>query len=561
MEKLKSFFYPMTMDKAFKLGTVLVSAFGIIFSIVFFCLNAFDTTKTKFYNGYFALILIVMIALTIYLARFLLLDKEWSYSKIYLVLAIGWSICMQFVMPPISGADEVQHFYSAYHCSNIYLGIKDHDFDTTPGSYGNWIEGTSYFYMRAEDYYKLPYIDVTFPYQYQILADGNWFHTDDDMKELVQCYTKPTQARRYLLSGLGIAIARLLGFGFSGVVFMGRIMNSLTLVLAGWICIKLLPVGKLQLLMFSLFPTTLQLCSSYSYDNMSILFSFILLTTCLYLSQENVKLHAWHIYLIAIIVVILIPNKMVYTLFAVWFFAIPLKKWWTDVGKSKKWYEYTLAGAFIAGALLVVKKFAGKYMYILYDMFVLAHNHATIEQDASRAAYSMYDVLDDPLGTLQFAWEGIKVDFWYNIHHVIGSELGHIKLNATVPMACVVTMLIVLILGLIINKGKRLKKWQYVIIGLGLLICVVAIFAGCLVRFTPAEGSERIQISYRYLIPVYMCMCIALGTDAKEDKKALALILIQNVALMVGLCGTIYFLLHLRDGMAAPEILNAIGIY
>ena len=187
----------MTMDKAFKLGTVLVSAFGIIFSIVFFCLNAFDTSKTKFYNGYFALILIVMIALTIYLARFLLLDKEWSYSKIYLVLAIGWSICMQLVMPPISGADEVQHFYSAYHCSNIYLGIKDHDFDTTPGSYGNWIEGTSYFYMRAEDYYKLPYIDVTFPYQYQILADGNWFHTDDDMKELVQCYTKPTQRPRY----------------------------------------------------------------------------------------------------------------------------------------------------------------------------------------------------------------------------------------------------------------------------------------------------------------------------------------------------------------------------
>ncbi len=559
MEKIKSFFYPMNKTKAFKLAAVLIAAFGIIFSIVFFALNCFDTSKTKFYNGYFAVILIAMIALTVYLVRFLVLDKEWSYSRVFVILAIGWSICMQLVMPPISGADEVQQFYSAYHCSNIYLGIKDHDFDTTPGSYGNWIEGTSYFMMRAEDYYKLPYIDVTFPYQFEILADGNWFHTDDNMKELVQCYIKPTQARRYLLSGLGIAIGRLLGFGFSGIVFMGRFMNSLTLIAAGWLCLKILPVGKLQLITFAIFPTTLQLCSSYSYDNMSILFSMILLSVCLYLSREDVKVHAWHLYVIAIITAILIPNKTVYVLFAIWFFVIPLKKWWNDVLKSKKWYEYGLLGVFIAGGVVAFKKFWPKFSYSLYDQFILTWNHETIEQDSTRAAYTIFDVIEDPWGTLQFAWEGIKIDFWYNIHHVVGSELGHVKLNAEAPMICIVIMLIVLIVGLFINKGKRLKKWQYVIIGIGLFICVIAIFAGCLVRFTPAEGSERIQISYRYLIPVYMCMCIALGSDAKENKKAMALLLIQNVALMVAMCGVLYFLFHLRDGMGVPEVLIPLG--
>ena len=551
----------MSRDKAFKLAGLIVGAIGIVYAIVWFFMNAFDTSKSFHYNGYFAIILILMIALTVYLLRFLLLDKEWSFSRVYVVLAIGWGICMQLVMPPISGADEVQHFYSAYHCSNIIMGMKDHDFDTTPGSYGNFIEGTSYYYMRAEDYYNLPYIDVTFPYQYQLLADGHWFSTDDSMKELVPCYVKPTQARRYLLSGLGISIARWLGFGFSGMIFLGRFMNTLTLVAAGWVCMKLLPVGKLQLLNFALFPTVLQLCASYSYDNMSILFSFILLSVCLWLSQDGVKLHSWYLHLIALIVLILIPNKMVYTLFAEWFFVIPLKKWWTDVAKSKKWYEYLLGGAFILGGIVVAHKLIVKYSYVLYDQFVLSHNHATIEQDATRTAYSMYDFLNDPLGTLRFAWEGIKVDFWYNIHHVVGSELGHIKLNAQVPMACVVLMLTVLIVGLIIRKGKHLKKWQYAIIGVGLLACVVAIFAGCLVRFTPSEGSERIQISYRYLIPVYMCLSIALGSDAEEDKDALALILLQNMALTIGLCGTMYFLFHLRDGMPAPEILNVFGIY
>ena len=119
-------------------------------------------------------------------------------------------------------------------------------------------------------------------------------------------------------------------------------------------------------------------------------------------------------------------------------------------------------------------------------------------------------------------------------------------------MACVIIMLLCLLAGLFFIKGQRIKKWQMVVIGLGLLLCVAAIFVGCLTRFTPQEGSQRVQISFRYLIPVYMCMCIALGSDAKENKLALILIYIQNIALVFSMCGLLYFLFHLRDGMPAP---------
>ena len=559
MEKIKSLFYPMNLNKAVNIGAVLIAAVGIIYSIVFFVNNCFNGAKSKHYNMYFGLILVVMIIMVLYLLWLFFRKKEWSYSRVYVILTLGWSIVMQFVMPPISGADEVHHFYSAYHASDVYMGIKDHDYDTTPGNEPNWIEGTTYSMMRGEEFYKLPYVDITFPYQYQVLADASWFSTEDSWKELVPCYIKPTQARRYLLSGLGIAIARWLELGFSGLLFMGRFVNSLTLVVAGWFCIKLLPVGKLQLLTFSLFPTILQLCGSYSYDNMSILFSMILLAMCLYFSKENVRLHAWYVYFIAIALLVLVPNKMVYTLFAVWFFVIPLKKWWTDVCLSKKWYEYLLGGAFIAGAIGVVVKAYPKYSYMLYDQFVLSWNHANIETDSSRAAYTINDVIADPAGTAKFIWEGIKVDFWYNINHVIGSELGHVNLNAKAPMAAIIVMLVVLLVGIFISRGNRIKNWQKVIICVGLFICLVAIFAGCLVRFTPLEGSQRVQISYRYLIPIYMALSICFGTDEKENKKALSLILIQNVALMFAMCGVLYFLFHLRDGMPVPEILHQIG--
>ncbi len=558
MNTIKELTGKINIDKTIKISAIAIGAIGVIYALYFFIANCFDTTKTKFYNGYFAVILIIMIALTIYLVRFLVLDREWTYSRVFVVLALGWSICIQLVMPPISGVDEVSHYYSAYHCSNILMGMKDHDFDTDPDNYGSWITGTSYFYMRAEDYYNLPYLDVTFPYQYQILADGNWFHCSDEAAQLVPCYEAPSQARRYIISGIGITIARLLHFGFVGTIFMGRFMNSLTLIFAGWLCIKLLTIGKLQLVSFALFPTVLELCGSYSYDNMSILFSIILFSLCLYFSRDDVRLHAWHFILLGISAAMLIPNKTVYVLFAIWILIIPVKKWWKDVCLSKKWYEYATIAIILVGAVVVFKKLVVKYYYRVLSQMVWVYENKTIDQDSTRASYTWQYMTAHPIETLKFAWSGIKVDFWYNIKHVVGCQLGHVKLNAEVPIACTIVILACLIVSLFINKGKRLKKWQYVIVALGLIGCTIAIFIGCLTRFTPAEGSERIQISYRYLIPVYMCMSVALGTDAKENRRSLVLILVQNTALIFTMCGLLYFLFHLRDGMGVPEILQGI---
>jgi hypothetical protein len=103
----------------------------------------------------------------------------------------------------------VSHYYGAYHCSNILLGMKDHDFETErQEEWGRWIQGTTYFEMRAEDYILLPTVDITFPYQYQVLADGNWFHCPEEAKQLVPCSEYPARARRYLVSGAGMAIGR-----------------------------------------------------------------------------------------------------------------------------------------------------------------------------------------------------------------------------------------------------------------------------------------------------------------------------------------------------------------
>ncbi len=551
MEKIKSYFADMNREKVLKLAAALAGAATIIYALFFFFHNCFDSTATKKTNFYFALIFVVMIAVTVYVMRLMLLDKKWSYPRTFVVLSIGWTIAMQLVMPPISGVDEVAHYYSAYHASNCIMGIKDHNLSMDTSNLGSWVQDESFFYMRAEDYYMLPYLDVTFPYEYAVLANGNWFTSSDELDYDVECYIAPAKASRYLVSGVGITIARLLGFGFAGVIFMGRFMNSLSLIIAGYLALKLLPVGKHQFFTFALFPTIIHLCSSYSYDNMSILFSIALLTLCLYYSQPQVKLHAWDLVIMGACVIILIPNKQVYALFAVWILAIPVKKWWTDVLLSKKWYEYGIVAGLVFVLAVGLRKFFIKYYYAIGQQIFWKYAGESIEQDGTREAWTWEYFKAHKLETFKFAWDGIKVDFWYNIKHVIGSELGHVNLNAEVPMACIIILLVILLAGIIFIKGKRIKWWQYIFIGAGLLLCLIAIFIGCMTRFTPMD-SQRIQISFRYLIPIYMALCIVLGTDAKENKLALALIYVQNLTLVFSLCGLLYFLLHLRDGMPAP---------
>lgn len=550
MEKIKAFFTDFNKEKALKLAAVVLAAATIIYGVYFYFANCFNSIASKRINFYYAIIFVVIFAITLYLLRLLILDKEWNYPRLFVIMAIAWTFCMQLVMPPISGVDETQHYYSAYHCSNIMMGMKDHNLGFDDHHNMIWTDDT-FFYMRGEDYYYMPYLDVTFPYQYAVLANGHWFRHGDDLQENVECHINPTKASRYLVSGVGITIARLLGFGFAGVMFMGRFMNSLSLIIAGWFALKLLPVGKHQFFTFALFPTVIHLCSSYSYDNMSILFSVALLTLCLYFSQPQVKLHAWYLIILGICVVMLLPNKTVYALFAVWIFAIPVKKWWTDVALSKKWYEYAVLIPLILGGVVAFKKVFMKYYWQIHQLVLWNYQGAVSEVDPSRQVWSFEYAKSHKLETLKFAWEGIKVDFWYNIKHIVGNEIGHVMLNAQVPMACVIIMLAVLLIGLIFIKGKRIKKWQYIFIGLGLFICLLAIFIGCMTRFTPMD-SQRIQISFRYLIPIYMALCICLGTDAKENKLALTLIYIQNIALAFSMCGLLYYLFHLRDGMPAP---------
>ena len=104
---MKSFFSKFLTDKNKKIAAIVAAVITIGYSLFFYFSNCFNSAASKRINFYYAAIFITMIAMVGFLLYIILKDKEWNYPRLFVILALGWTISMQLVMPPISGVDEV----------------------------------------------------------------------------------------------------------------------------------------------------------------------------------------------------------------------------------------------------------------------------------------------------------------------------------------------------------------------------------------------------------------------------------------------------------------------
>ena len=85
----------------------------------------------------------------------------------------------------------------------------------------------------------------------------------------------------YVPQAMGIALARMLGLGGLGLLFMGRLFNLMFFTAMGCLTIRRMPFGKEVAAGAALLPMTLHLAASFSYDVMIIALSGYFSAVCL----------------------------------------------------------------------------------------------------------------------------------------------------------------------------------------------------------------------------------------------------------------------------------------
>lgn len=515
---MDKFFHWDVDNKKLNFGTTVACFVAGLAALVYLLAviigNGFDGNQTVRYNFYFAFLFIVATVPTGYMLYHMTKKKEFKYEKLFLVLAFSWCIVFQLAMPPLSGPDEDEHFISAYNASDVFMGLDNHD--------------ESSFWMRGIDA-QFWNFDVYFPGDYNLIANGEWFGVTDEEAELFIAGLRSVRWYRYIPSGLGIALARLLRFNTVALLLCGRFFNSLFFILCGYLAVKFTPVGKAQMCAVAMIPMLMELVSTYSYDTISISTTILFTALCLYFGEENSRFTLLELFILGFVLLLLIPNKGVYIPFMIMLLAIPFRQW-KHLLLHRKWISVAEVAALLVVGGIVFKRYLLIFFQSYMWRFTAGGRH--IDQDETRMAYSTYEIFTYKDNTRRMIWHTFSTYGWTDFMNLLGRNPLHHTMGIILPSVLFVIITIAILANLVFNRKEGLNKARYIIWIVTSIAVLVVIVLGCFVRFTPLD-AERIQIASRYYIPIFVCGILCTGSRAEENQWALKILFVQNVCMIV----------------------------
>lgn len=513
----------------FLVGLVLVSILGIK--------HFFDTKKGAVATGEYWLIrnyqllFIFLIAGLILIGYLMLIKKHKSIEQVFIIVSIFLGFIYSLVLPPLSAPDEVSHYISAYKLSNQMMGEKA-------------VQEHGLVYIRSEDqfiediYNESGNDDVDLSILGQILNQetymmihdrGFWGNVDQGTVVSNQ-WTVRTTPLAYFPQALGITVARLLQMTGVGLLFMGRWFNLAFYVVMVYFAMKRLSFGKEVLFGVSLLPMILHLSGSMSYDVMILALSFYFTAVCIDLAFSKEMVSKRDVVLLAVIIGVLSPCKIVYAVIMGLCFLIPRTKFGS-------WKNYLLAATIVFASFVVGMIVVNSQTVTVY----LTETESYVEW-AGEAGYSFAYLLHNPGLVLQMFYETI---IWQsqNYHlNLIGQSLGNMDPVLNVPYLVVIGFSISLLILSLRKPGESLKisTGQKIWIILICLIGASAILFSMLLAWTPMGAKTIEGVQGRYFLPFLPVLLFCVKNDwivltKAEDHKVLYGMCLANGYLLLRL--------------------------
>lgn len=426
--------------------------------------------------------LVVLFCVMAFILKFCHLD----FNKYCLASVFVLGMILNVFIPVGNVPDEINaHIKNAYHISNNILGIQD---------------DVNNIKMRKCD------LDIfNYGYANDVVMNRyvqNVLNKNSGETELVDSEQKVVQVGIYMytyfVSGLGIAIGRLLNLNGLLCVLLGRFLNFSLFLLALGYCLKKTPKFKEIFVLLALFPITLQQAFSVSYDSIVLSLAFLITSLTMQLFY-NRKLGKKEIILLVISCLLLIPCKsFAYSPLVL----APLSFFIKDIDferfKNKKGY-------ITIGVILALLCFAYILAAIILGRMV---SNVSVLYLAIHPRF-FYTVLRQTL---------YNRSNFYILSAVGGSmELCHVGIFAPIILGyiCVMSILISKI-----NPGLLgIKKINQYIFALIIVICFLGTLSGmytwsCSVGMFGGRIVEGFQ--GRYILPVIPLLFLCFNKDTYE---------------------------------------------
>lgn len=448
-----------------------------------------------------------------------LLYRKKKLEQVYGAAGFLFGLLYLFVLPPLSAPDEISHYISAYQLSNHMMGAE-----------ANY--KTGHVMVRAEDWFIE---DVYGNYQYQVDGETMVFSEEGDGESGILGQTLTEETYRmihetgffqhvdrgggdtavstyppvvttplvYVPQAAGVTVARLLNMNSLGLLYLGRLFNLLFFVGVTTLAMKRMPFGKEVLFGVALLPMTLHLSASFSYDVMLMAGLFYFTACCLDLAYARERVRLADVAVLALIMVVAGPCKMVYAVFMGLCLLIPVRKF-------GGWSRWAVSAAVVALAW-------GASMVMVNSQTIASYATETEAYVpwAGEAGYSLGMLLQNPMLLVKMLYNTVLWQAEYYHLTMIGAYLGNLDPVLDVPYL-VVVLLTGCLLALAFRKpgesvmvtgGRRIWIWVLC------LACAGATMLSMLIAWTPVSSLVISGVQGRYFLPFLPVLLLTCKND------------------------------------------------
>ena len=457
-------------------------------------------------QGSYGLLAVYGLLLVAGLGYLVLIRGRLSIERFFLCAFLGTGLMFMTVLAPLSAPDEVSHYITAYQLSNRFLGgvsrtedgrvpiraqdafIEDLE-DVMRDDGGGWNGGDD-----AEDLPKAKVLGQELTEEtYRFIREKGLAGSGEEGEAVSYQLPVRTTPLAYLPQALGITLARLLGLGGLGLLYMGRLFNLLFLAGMGYLAMRRMPFGKEVLFGVYMLPMTLHLAASLSYDVMIIGCSGYFGAVCLDLAFRQESVRPRDVILLALVLGIMGPCKMVYGVIAGYCLLIPVRKF----GDWKKW---TGSAALVLGAFALS-------MFLVNRGTVSMYVEATDSYMAwaGEEGYTLSWLVHNPKFVLRMcydtlAWKGESL-----FAGMMGGALGNLDPVLNTPFWVILAMWAILWVLALAGPGERgpeMSMGQKAWIWFLSLACLGALMFSMLLGWTPVSATKIEGVQGRYLLPL-----------------------------------------------------------
>lgn len=291
-----------------------------------------------------------LLALAVLGGWWLLFVKKAGAVPVFCLAGALLGLAMSLLIPPLAGPDEYAHAATAYAQASELLGQQPYD-------------EAGRLRMRACD---APYMTAETGergvFAYKRMA-GQIFETghEGELAAVAEKVRASGEGNRLLYAPmvLGMALARLLGLSFYGMLWLARLANLAVYLALAALALHLAPRAKNVFFCVGLLPMALQVAACLSADMLVAALALLWLAWCLRCLDRPVTTGAW--LALVLLAALLAPAKAIYLPLVGLCLAIP----GANLGRFPGWKK---AGVLAAAALAWAGANAAYIGYQMRDM-------------------------------------------------------------------------------------------------------------------------------------------------------------------------------------------------